>query len=102
MALPEQDIQGHNSQFVQDAHAVAQQIEQDLLSGDYDQAARAAHKLAGTAAVLGAAGVHQLLRQFENNIKSRDLTKTDTLPGALRSDVIAAASAMQALVKKPA
>ncbi len=102
MALPERDIQGHISQFVQDAHAVAQQIEQDLLSGDYDQAARAAHKLAGTAAVLGAAGVHQLLRQFESNIKSRDLTKTDTLPGALRSDVIAAASAMQALVKKPA
>jgi len=72
-------VRGYVQQFLDDFDAVLPEVKALHANGQGEEAATTAHKIAGSAAVLGAAGARSLLISFEDASRSGDLEKCDRL-----------------------
>lgn len=72
-------VRGYVQQFLDDFDTVLPEVKALHANGQGEEAATAAHKIAGSAAVLGAAGARSLLISFEDASRSGDRERCDRL-----------------------
>lgn len=72
-------VRGFVEQFLSEFEEVLPVVKEHFANRDCEAAAQAAHKVAGSAAVLGGAGLRALLIQFEMAARSGDFAEAEVL-----------------------
>lgn len=74
-------VRGFVDQFLSEFEEVLPVVKEHFANRDGEAAAQAAHKVAGSAAVLGGAGLRALLIQFEMAARAGDFEEAEVLLG---------------------